>query len=61
MDSLKINPLTRDEAMAKYNFNTPRAKDAPEDARFAELTLRGFTDLCWWNGTAWQYITTQRR
>jgi hypothetical protein len=59
-DQVEITPIHYAVAVLSFNMECERAKDLPYVAKYAVVKLRGFTDLCWWNDRAWQYITTQR-
>jgi hypothetical protein len=53
-------PISRKDADQIYTWSA-RTEEIADGARLAEIRVsEPWVDLCWWNGRAWQYVTTRR-
>lgn len=58
LGKMKLDRISHWAAIQMY---VKGCRAIPELVQFAELHLsKGWIDLCFWNGTAWQYVRTRR-
>jgi hypothetical protein len=62
MSGLLSPPRIMNRGMAEllYSWDSPRWPRPHDPVQYCEFHhSRSWLDLCWWNGAAWQYVTTR--